>query len=369
MPGPDEASSSSTSPRSPLAVYRTFLLHNAAQISSVESALRSLSYFLPGRFADADLASEGLFAVVNLISLYHDRILYDAVKQSGTEYKATLANQYHRHWQAESPLVHYTSLALTLFQTVEGVCEMAAAKRWSEKRRWDLIFGIEAVKALLRLTLVARTRQIGLTPATTERDIDPAMVASLPDPSMAQDASSTLYRGSRSGVKLPSVSAMGPDAQPMWKEYLPSKAVRTAFRSPANLLSRLQGNRSVGELLFILRPLVYVYLLRKHGRQSWLPIAVSAIVEAAAYFLVTRTASSRGAATMPTRLERDEYKRRAYNFMFYLLRGPVYDNVSKNVLNSFCETMENKPILRLFSGIVRDYQPLWEHVYFYTSGS
>jgi peroxin-16 len=38
--------------------YSEFVLQQAANVANIESALRSLSYFLPGRFKDAEVASE-----------------------------------------------------------------------------------------------------------------------------------------------------------------------------------------------------------------------------------------------------------------------------------------------------------------------
>ncbi|CAB4375888.1 unnamed protein product [Rhizophagus irregularis] len=60
--------------------YDDFILNNASQISSIESSLRTLTYVLPGRFADAEFASEALFAALNLIGLYHDSILVRAAE-------------------------------------------------------------------------------------------------------------------------------------------------------------------------------------------------------------------------------------------------------------------------------------------------
>jgi hypothetical protein len=39
--------------------YENLLRENAAAIGSVESAIRNFTWFLPGRFADAEIASEG----------------------------------------------------------------------------------------------------------------------------------------------------------------------------------------------------------------------------------------------------------------------------------------------------------------------
>jgi peroxin-16 len=38
--------------------YESFLLSNLGGVATIESSLRSLTWFLPGRFKDAELASE-----------------------------------------------------------------------------------------------------------------------------------------------------------------------------------------------------------------------------------------------------------------------------------------------------------------------
>ena len=38
--------------------YEAFLISNVSTISTLESSLRSLTWFLPGRFKDAELVSE-----------------------------------------------------------------------------------------------------------------------------------------------------------------------------------------------------------------------------------------------------------------------------------------------------------------------
>ena len=38
--------------------YEAFLINNVSTISTLESSLRSITWFLPGRFRDAELASE-----------------------------------------------------------------------------------------------------------------------------------------------------------------------------------------------------------------------------------------------------------------------------------------------------------------------
>lgn len=41
-----------------LALYSDFIIKNASAVSQIESALRSLTYIIPGRFRESELASE-----------------------------------------------------------------------------------------------------------------------------------------------------------------------------------------------------------------------------------------------------------------------------------------------------------------------
>ena len=41
------------------AAYERFLLNNLATVKTIESSLRNVTWLLPGRFEDAELASEG----------------------------------------------------------------------------------------------------------------------------------------------------------------------------------------------------------------------------------------------------------------------------------------------------------------------
>jgi hypothetical protein len=46
-------------PSSLVTAYEDLLVHNLSAVRSVESALRNVTWLLPGRFEDAELASEG----------------------------------------------------------------------------------------------------------------------------------------------------------------------------------------------------------------------------------------------------------------------------------------------------------------------
>ena len=59
--------------------YESFLLQHVSQVTALESSLRSMTYILPGRFKDAELAGEVIYALVHLLGLYHDSVLFRIV--------------------------------------------------------------------------------------------------------------------------------------------------------------------------------------------------------------------------------------------------------------------------------------------------
>lgn len=148
-----------------LARYETFLINNVSTISSLESSLRSITWFLPGRFKDAELASEArsytttLFtyvsnfilvtALMNTTSMYHDTILAK-VAENNPNYRplipASLHTRYTKAWLKKSSHYKWAARILELLRFTELVIEMGLRRKVSEKVRWRGIVVIETIK-------------------------------------------------------------------------------------------------------------------------------------------------------------------------------------------------------------------------------
>lgn len=188
-----------------IATYDHFVTKNAGQVAQMESALRSLTYIIPGnnttafsppppllplavadnhhpptgRFRDAELATEGIHSGVQLLSLYHDLLLFRSSLQlpppsSSSSSSPSLARSLHarytRFWAARSALYRRVAVVLQVVQYTELLLEMWA-KRRGEAVRWRVVVAIEAVKAVCRLWLLRITRARPLvTPALPERE-------------------------------------------------------------------------------------------------------------------------------------------------------------------------------------------------------
>ncbi|KAK4246027.1 peroxisome membrane protein [Corynascus novoguineensis] len=158
-------------------MYDDFITKNAHQVSQIESTLRSLTYIIPGRFRDAEIASESIHSGVQLLSLYHDTLLRRAQKLTRLPLPPSLAahppsprSRYTRFWTLRSALYRRVAYVLQVVQYVELLCEMAA-KRRGERARWRVVVLLEAVKAACRLLLMRITRSRPLvTPVLPERE-------------------------------------------------------------------------------------------------------------------------------------------------------------------------------------------------------
>ncbi|KAG0258836.1 Peroxisomal membrane protein pex16 [Mortierella polycephala] len=358
--------------------YESFIFKNASQISSIESTLRSLTYILPGRFDDAELASEALFSTLNLLGIYHDTILTRHVASLPASHRPTPSplNRYTRDWQNSSVMYKRIVMVLTIIQYTEVLIEMGVQKKWGPKYKWQVVTALEAMKAAGRVALMQLTNQrMIMYPVHTERDVDPSTLADLAEAeSSVKDSHWTGTRTGTTRLQLSAVQKSGKSGKSSdVTEFLLSKVLTPDLvRKPRDLVGTLNGLGAIGEYLFVLRPLIYVMAMRKYGQKSWYPWFLSLAIELVSrtsikHFLAGRSGGNgRGSGTP---LEKDEMKRRLWLLLYYVLRSPFYDRFTKERLYNFCESASKRPLISLVAGVVRDYQPLWESVYFYTAGS
>ncbi|KAK3898710.1 peroxisomal membrane protein PEX16 [Staphylotrichum tortipilum] len=366
-------------------MYDDFITKNAHQVGQIESTLRSLTYIIPGRFRDAEIASESIHSGVQLLSLYHDALLRKAHALSKIPppppppplaHPPTPHGRYTRFWTAKSALYRRAAYALQVVQYVELLCEMAA-KRRGETVRWRVVVLLEALKAVCRLILLRVTRSRPLVaPALPERGALPEEPAPTPEEEGEvgeddEDRGSAVGFGnngeaapprfgpngewtmSRTGMTLPSLPAPGDTSGYLLSRVLTAEDIKPA----AKLLNRLQGQGQAAEVLHILAPLVFAVALArsKDKRKAWAPWLLGVGVELAA-----RQLRDRGLRTTP--LEREEWARRGWAMGWWAMRGAFYENVTKGLVTGVRRRMPG-----LLAGILEDYEYLWENYHFSTS--
>lgn len=362
-----------------LNMYSDFIAKNQGQVSQIESALRSLTYVIPGRFRDAEIASETVHSGVQLLTLYHDALLRRAAaKNPGASTRApTPHSRYTQFWITKSGIYRRVALLLQVVQYTELLWEMAAARR-GQKIRWRVVIILEAIKAFCRLLLmrITHSRPI-MTPPLPEREpIVPNKESEEEDEGAAlrelmgeeddsmgfrhlnghanKPAHSKEWKMPRTRSNLPSL----PNPSDIGS-YLQSRVLRADDIKPAaKLLNSLSASGQAAETLHILAPLIYaVALSRSKDKKSWTPWIIGLTVEYAARQL-------RDGSLRTTNLEQEEWGKRQWGSAWWLMRGAFYQNVTKGVVAGVRSRMPS------FVGtIMEDYEYLWENYYFSTATS
>ncbi|TGJ83172.1 hypothetical protein E0Z10_g5579 [Xylaria hypoxylon] len=337
-----------------LHMYSDFITKNAHQVSQIESALRSLTYIIPGRFRDAEIASETVHSGVQLLALYHDAVLRNALNRIPSLSTARIPGphaRYTRFWTAKSSMYRRIALLLQIIQYTELLWEMAA-KRRGQKMRWRAVIVLEALKAICRLLLMRITSSRPLvTPPLPEREPIPTedeqseedtlkeLMGEEPNPAdmngSAKAAHEKEWTMPRTRSSLPSLPNPGDVSSYLQSRVLTADDIKPA----AKLLNTLSRSGQAAELLHILSPLVYAV----------------AIIEYTARQLRDRGFRS-------TSLEQEEWGKRYWAAGWWTMRGAFYENVTKGLITGVRRRMPS-----LVSGILEDYEYLWENYYFSTS--
>ncbi|KAG6336662.1 hypothetical protein ID866_2409 [Astraeus odoratus] len=353
---------------SALAKYEDFLVKNVSTITSVESTLRSITWFLPGRFKDAELASEALSALLNVTNLYHDTLLAKII-QNDPKWKPILPlplhTRYTRAWCNKDNIYKWVARALELIRFTQLLIEMGMRRKLSDKNRWRGIVFIEAVKI---------TRRPLVSPPIPERDLDPASLppssihssptlAPTPPPSSPPATPDHLKNNH---VPLEPNSLMltppPPDrSDTSVEDYLLPKALTTSSVRPSlQLIHPFTSIKDwIAEVVYIIRPLIYVTVLRTNTHRD------RALVTAFTLDLLSR--SLRRAPSSSPSVEHDEYAARDRDLAWYLLRGSVWDLYTRPRLESLVEKTAQVPLLGLIGAVVKDWVPLIDEYYYYTA--
>ncbi|KAJ5765544.1 Peroxisome membrane protein Pex16 [Penicillium odoratum] len=360
-----------------LSLYEDFVTKNASSVGQVESALRSLTYIIPGRYRESEVASECVHSGVQLLSLYHDSLVSRVVSRLPATVPRpppTPHTRYTKYWTSRSSLYRRVALALQMLQYTELLWEMSARRR-GQKTRWRIVVFIEFAKAICRLLLLRLTNSRPLvSPPLPEREVDPRPTDDNEesdwngmDTPISDRSSDLSWTMPRTGLSLPSL----PDVNDV-SNYLISKVLTADDIKPAKtLLHRVTGQGQLAEVLYILRPVVYALAMQRWSgdKRSWRPWLIGFGMEYGCRQLAKRDFRERVAGGLRglTGLEREELKKRGWSMGWWLMRGAFYENITKSWLRSLTNKMKGKPLLDLVGSVVEDYEYLWDNYYFSTA--
>ncbi|KAI4122269.1 MAG: hypothetical protein LQ338_005916 [Usnochroma carphineum] len=367
--------------------YENFVANNASSVTQMESALRSLTYIIPGRFRESELASETLHTSTLLLSLYHTSLLRRHFPSPSPPSPQT---RYTAFYTARSRLYSHSAVLLQTIQYTELLCEMFFKRRGGDKARWRLVVVLEVIKAVCRTIMFWVTgRRMVIEGVGAERPNIPESSSTTSVEEMiegedvvsagghdeerrAHEERSKAWVMPRTGMTLPVLPATSPASI---TSFLSSRVISAEDIKAAHHLVRkissLQGQ--VAEMMWILRPVVYALAMQKlqggRNRRDWRPWLLGLGMEVAARELGKKEVRERrvGGWRGMTGVEREEMKRRGWGLAWWGMRGAFYENITRSWIQGFAGKLKGKPLLDIVDGILEDYDYLWDEYYFSTS--
>ena len=389
--------------------YENWLRENAGWVSGIEDAARTAIMFMPGRYTSEELEGEAVYAGLNIISYYHDLIL-KRDRLTPADIRCGPENGY-----TTSAKALFTVCTLT-----EVLCEMAGRKYFPStspliqtgvfrglRGKWAIICGIEVVKVLCKLVLLRNNGGRMLVPLTRE---DMAKKKFRKDAKVLRLRREEMMNSSvrveeeeeeREESRTSSTTTDGDkkESETNEKERRRRRDVRLVFQdvvdmyrlhgrgggdgghphgnfssytNPARLIEtekelKLQYrspslSEKISEFLNTIRPAVYAAGLLYFPEGSWRPLLLSLLVDGVSKLL------ERSPQFFSTVMASESSRRRAL-MLFYFLRSPLFDTVTRVPIDLIFGLLAKLPLIgSSFQGIL-DLLFSLQTFHFYTSAS
>ncbi|KAK4738704.1 hypothetical protein R3W88_002401 [Solanum pinnatisectum] len=339
--------------------YKRWVRRNRDYVRQLSSLASGMTWLLPERFAASEIGPEAVSSILGMFTTVNDHII------------ETTPTSMHTS-SAETSFLPL-SLCLTLLRDLETLIEVVAEQLYGEDKKWNLIALTEAAKVCVRLAVLRTTGyKMLLQGGETENlEVPQENMGHLRKPIQNQGLGANHLQGLNSwnleGRAMSALSSFGQNArmesEPTWLRRVqqqqailepPAKIIRNPSLSTFLSEKGIRGGLFVtGETMFVLRPLIYVLLVRKYGTRSWFPWFISLAVDVIGNSMLSATTMSRDSRKDQhfrfSKSEKDELKRRKLLWVLYLMRDPFFSKYTRRRLESTQKTVEPVPVVGFFA--------------------
>ncbi|CDP04276.1 unnamed protein product [Coffea canephora] len=362
--------------------YKRWVRANKDYVHSLESLANGLTWLLPERFSGSEIGPEAVTSFLGIITAVHEHIIETTPTQRNAG-------------QVESSSFPY-SLCITLLKDLETLVEVAAQQIFGDDRKWNFIAATEATKVLVRLAIFWNSGYKMVLHGGESVNIEKGQDAYNSQQRQGHFAypgnlNGTYYYGQATwnleGRALSALSRFGANArmvsEPTWlrrvqhQQAIMEPPIKTAEKpSLSSILSEkgvYGGLFLMGEVMFIVRPLVYVLLIRKNGTQSWFPWFTSLAIDLIANGVLSYVTALRTIRKDPlfdlSNQERDELRRRKLMWALYLMRDPFFMKYTRKRLDHTQKLLGPVPVIGFFAEKLIELAIGAQTRYTYMSGS
>jgi peroxin-16 len=233
-------------------------------------------------------------------------------------------------------------------------------KNKGTKYRWPTILSIEIVKTLIQIKMFFNaggsilchrhfpSRPSLFEPSQENDDIDHEDEDPLEEDLHFEDIFSHI--NNKTGKRWTLAEAQ-----------LIHKEIEKRKRETSSIPTQTTISVAFGELIWIFRPLIYLYALFKHGPKSWRPWIYSLLVDIGSWRLQSGSASSFNS------LELEELGRRRFLWVLYLVRAPGPLKIFFKWLTT--SSLTKVPGIETAASFIVNILQIIQQRYFYTAGS
>lgn len=357
--------------------YKRWVRQNKDYVHSLESLANGLTWLLPERFSESEIGPEAVTTILGIITAINEHIIDSAPNQNITG--------------SVEPHSFPYPLCLSALKDLETLVEVVAQHYYGDDKKWNFLAVTEATKVLVRLSLFRKSGyKMLLHGGETSNE------AMHSDGSTSQHPTAMNPKGrynpgtnpwNLEGRALSALSQFGEKArmvsEPVWlrrvhhqQAIMEPAAPRVVKPTLSTILSK-KGLRGAlfltGEVLFMIRPLIYVLFIRKYGTRSWTPwflsLAIDCMSNSILSLVTTTVAGENQKMIHLSAPEKDEVKRRKMLFVLYLMRDPFFSKFTRRKLESTEKVLEPIPVIGFLTAKIVELTIGAQTRYTYMSGS
>eukprot|EP00808_Paulinella_micropora_P027656 g30565.t1 len=348
-------------------------------------ASRNLLMLLPGRFNEGEVRGEAVYTGLTLLCLYSQQVCgrHRYPGEAGRQEPRGAAKPPLWRCRYDLPQVQDTTEArrrrmllqlLTMLYHSEVLIELLCERRFGGASagmnaivgKFKVIAVVEAIKALARLRLLRANHGRMLAEMSEEQEKEHQL-----DMACAESVNQLEEIPLEQRHMFHSLAVMYAQAGRAEGPHGRFKAEEATSNPRASSLWQPPPHEVVGEVLFHLRPLLYVLMFlwfnRRHSKEnskpggSMYPWVLSLLVECVSRLLLPSSKELTGPL-------QQEMLSRNQSFLFYLVRSPVFERFSKPQILYLQSLLRKFPLGSLLGGLIDVLLSLQTH-YFYTADS
>eukprot|EP00800_Vazella_pourtalesii_P007880 TRINITY_DN209_c0_g1_i10.p1 TRINITY_DN209_c0_g1~~TRINITY_DN209_c0_g1_i10.p1 ORF type:complete len:346 (-),score=77.61 TRINITY_DN209_c0_g1_i10:115-1152(-) len=304
--------------------YTEIISEDFEWTTKVEGMVRAASYMIT--FGRSEFVSELVYAFGNIMVLFNDYFLLSALRR-----------------KSKQPLLKKIIFrALTILETFQASIEMFTKRYLGEKSKWIAVTVISLLKSLSRALLVFYLRT-GLYHCQAAQSVDRQLLKRHPAEGEVGDevvATSVgkAWVGSRTHKVIRSV-----DDVCCLDTNRPYDELRESHTQFQNLLgpdevpwSHLSKTQLIAEGVYTVKPIVHLLSMAAFGETSLKSWTIALSMDLLSLYLMEMEGNDFH------KPELQELSKRRFNFLYYVMRSPVYDKYFKTRLMSILGYFANR---------------------------